>query len=395
MMRQMLAVTVACAATVFAYGCSKEASPPANPGPAVALTTIEAALKDVAEPIDVGGVVRATRTAAISSRIMAEVRSVRVTPGDRVRAGQALVVLDGRDLEANRSRAASAETASRQAAPMAGAERQSAVAMLALAKLTHQRLSDLRARNSATQGELDEAVAALRSAEARAAAADARVLAASADIDAAKAALDAASAAASYATLVAPFDGTVTEKSVEPGNMVSPGQTLMTVEHTQAFRLEVRLDSSQAALVNLGDAATVSIASARPAGAPDAHQGLTLEGRVSEVAQTVSPDSHDVLIKIDLPAGALLRSGMYGHARFRGRSHRVLTVQASAVVHRGQLTFVYVVDRDNRARLRLVNAGDPDNGSVEIRSGVAAGERIALAPPPALADGSPVAAGVR
>jgi hypothetical protein len=117
-----------------------------------------------------------------------------------------------------------------------------------------------------------------------------------------------------------------------------------------------------------------------------------VNGRVAEV-QRVLDAGHDFLVKIDVPAGTSLRSGMYGRAVFRGAARRALAVPESAVVRRGQLASVFVIDAGGLARLRLVNASEAVDGRVEIRAGVQAGERVVLAPPPALVDGSPVSVG--
>jgi len=267
-----------------------------------------------------------------------------------------------------------------QATALADADRQASEAGLALARLTHQRIADLKAKNSATQGELDEAVANLRAAEARMKVAEARVLEARAAIDSAVAGASAADVAASYATLTAPFDGLVTEKNVDPGNMASPGQPLLTVEDDRTFRLEVRLDESRAALVRVGD----EVGARFEDGAP------SLTGRVAEVERMLDSGSHDFLVKIDLPPGTPLRSGMYGRAILRGAARKGLAVPAAAVVRRGQLASVFVVDGENRARLRLVNASEPADDMVEVRAGVRSGERVVVSPPAALLDGSPV-----
>jgi RND family efflux transporter MFP subunit len=366
-----------------AAGCSHGEAPKAPAGPPVAVSVAAAAEQDLASPFEAGGVIRARRVAVIVSRIMADVRAVPVKAGDRVRAGQVLVLLDGRELQAHRTRASASQTAVTQSTALAEAERQAAEAALALARLTHQRLSDLKAKNSATQGELDEAVANLRAAEARVRVAEARVAEARASIESAAAGASAADVAASYATLTAPFDGVVTEKSVDPGNMASPGQPLVTVEDDRDFRLEVRLDESRAAFARVGDQVGVRL----DGGAADA------TGRIAEVQRMLDPGSHDFLVKIDLPSGSSMRSGMYGRAVFRGATRRGLAVPESAVVRRGQLVSVFVVGADNYARLRLVNASEPAGGHVEIRAGVQSGERVVLAPPPALVDGSPVTIG--
>lgn len=364
-------------------GCSHSEAPEKPAGPAVPVTVTAAAEQELAAPFEAGGVIRARRVAVIVSRIMADVRAVPVKPGDRVRAGQALVLLDGRELQAHRTRASASQAAVTQATALADADRQAAEAALALARLTHQRIADLKAKNSATQGELDEAVANLRAAEARMRVADARVAEARASIESAAAGSSAADVAASYATLTAPFDGVVTEKSADPGNMASPGQPLITVEDDRDFRLEVRLDESRAAFVHVGDEVLVRL----EGGASE------VTGRVAEVQRMLDPGSHDFMVKVDVPSGAALRSGMFGRAVFRGATRKGLAVPASAVVRRGQLASVFVVDADNHARLRLVNASEAADGRVEIRAGVQSGERVVVAPPPALVDGSPVTVG--
>ena len=363
-----------------AAGCSHEEAPNAPAGSPVSVSVASAVEQDLVTPFEVGGVVRAQRVAVIVSRIMADVRAVPVKAGDRVRAGQALVLLDARELQAHRDRATAGKAAVTQSTALADADRQASEAGLALARLTHQRIADLKAKNSATQGELDEAVANLRAAEARMKVAEARVLESRAAIDSAVAGASAADVAASYATLTAPFDGLVTEKNVDPGNMASPGQPLLTVEDDRTFRLEVRLDESRAALVRVGD----EVGARFEDGAP------SLTGRVAEVERMLDSGSHDFLVKIDLPPGTPLRSGMYGRAILRGAARKGLAVPAAAVVRRGQLASVFVVDADNRARLRLVNASEPADDMVEVRAGVRSGERVVVSPPAALLDGSPV-----
>ena len=134
-----------------AAGCTHGEAPKAPAGPPVPVSVAAAAEQDLATPFEAGGVIRAQRVAVIVSRIMADVRAVPVKAGDRVRAGQALVLLDGRELQAHRTRASASQTAVTQATALAEADRQAAEAGLALARLTHQRVADLKAKNSATR----------------------------------------------------------------------------------------------------------------------------------------------------------------------------------------------------------------------------------------------------
>jgi RND family efflux transporter MFP subunit len=348
----------------------------------LSVRTATATMDTFGAPFEVGGSVRARETATISSRIIAEIRQIHVRPGDHVLAGQPLVSLDARDLNAGRARAVASIAAAEQSAQLAAAERQAAEAALALATVTHRRISELRQKNSATPGEMDEADATLRAAQARVKSAEAGAAAAAANIEVARAAAQSASVSESWATLVAPFDGIVTQKLVDAGNMASPGMALLAVEDEHAFRLEVRVDEGRAALVNVGQAVDVLLdGTAAP-----------VAGHVVELSRMVDSSAHAFLAKIELPATAGLRSGMFGRARFAGPASRVLVIPEAAVTRRGQLASVFVVDRSGTARLRLVTLGESNGGRVEVRAGLDAGETIVVAPPPALVDGTPVRA---
>jgi RND family efflux transporter MFP subunit len=306
-----------------------------------------------------------------------------------VRAGQTLIVLDDRELAAGHARAAASLVAARRTTDAVAAERAAAEADLDLAKATHRRIADLEARSSATPQELDQAVAALRGAEARVRAAEARRGEAEAQVTAAQAAADGSAVAASYAVLKSPFDGVVTRKLVEAGNTATPGTPLLTIDDTRAFRLEVQVDESRASLVSVGEAVPVFLDATDSLGASMA---TGVAGRVSEIERAADAGAHTFLVKIDLPSAASLRSGLYGRARFAGATRRTLVVPSSSMVRQGQLTYVFVAERDGRAHLRVVRPGASADSMVEVVAGLSEGERIVVSPGPMLADGSRVSA---
>ena len=355
--------------------CSSAREPlTADAAPPLAVATATVALSDLTDASDAGGVVQARSTATLTARVLAPVMEIHVAPGDRVRAGQLLLVLDGRDLGAQSRLALARAQAASQGATAAAADERAAQASLALSRASYDRIAALRARNSATAQELDTATAALQGAEAALAGAAARVQEAASGVEAAAAANQAAEVTESYARITAPFDGVVTEKMVEPGNMAAPGAPLLRVEDTRGFRLDVRVDESRLGLIAPGDA--VGVRFDAEAGAP---RGL--HGVVSEVSRAVETDARAFLVKIALPDTAGLRSGMFGRAGFRGSTRQALTVPSDAIVRRGQVTSVFVVS-GGVARLRLVRVRD-----TEVLAGLAAGETVVVAPPPGLADG--------
>jgi len=190
--------------------------------------------------------------------------------------------------------------------------------------------------------------------------------------------------ATSYAVLTAPFDGLVTERSLDPGSMANPGVALLTLEDSTAFRLEVPLDEARGAQVAIGQTAEVSLGES----VEDGEAGR-VTGRVTEIAR-VDPAAHSFLVKLDLSGAGDARSGTFGRARFMGPSRRALTVPASSTIRRGQLTFVFTVDGENRARLQPVSPGATASDRIEVLAGLHEGDRVVVGPPPALADGVPV-----
>ena len=364
-------------AALSACSSPKAAGPLEDASAAIDVTTTSVVMTDVVTAIDAGGVVHARTTAIITARLLAPVRDVRVVPGDRVRKGQPLIVLDGDDLAAAARAARSAIVAAEQMATAAAAERQAADAALGQARASHDRVASLHARKSATAQELDDAVAAWRAAEARVAAAVAREQQAASTVDSMRAAGDQARVTESFTTLRAPFDGVVTEKLVDPGNMASPGQALLRVENTSAFRLEVRIDESRLGDVRVGASVPVVL------GATES----PVAGTVAEISRAVDADARAFLVKIALPEIPGLRSGEFGKARFSTAPRQALTVPASAIVRRGQLTSVFVVD-NGRARLRLVNLNEN-----EVLAGLMETELVVVSPPAGLVDGRRVKVG--
>jgi RND family efflux transporter MFP subunit len=372
-------IAAALAMSTALAGCTTSRAAAAHGDPAAPLpvTVTHVAMTEVASVIDVGGVVQARTTATISARVMAPVREIRVSPGDQVRKGQTLIVLIADELAAGARAARSAAQAAEQGALAAAAELEAAEAALALARANHDRVASLQAKRSATAQELDDATGTLRSAEARVTGASARLLQARSAVESAHGTSDQASTTESFTTIAAPFDGMVTEKMVEPGNMASPGMPLLRLEDTGGFRLDVHVDESRAAAIGRGDHVPVWLGT----------DSSSTTGTVAEISRAVDAGAHAFLVKVALPDGPGLRSGVFGRARFAGTPRRALTIPSSSIVRHGQVTSVFVVERDV-ARVRLVNLSD-----AEVLAGLVESEVVVLSPPAGLTDGRRVRVG--
>ena len=334
----------------------------------------------IVETYRASGTVRARYTAAIAAKIAANILEIRVQAGDRVTAGQTLVVLDRGNLEANLRRAEAACAEAESAVGEAENAIAAASANLDLARVTHRRFEDLLAKASVSQQESDESQARLKSAAASLEIAISKRRQAEARRSQAEAELAAARVTLGYATLAAPFPGLVTARQADPGSLTTPGAPLLTVEREGNLRLEAVIDESRLGLVRIGEHIAVEI------------DGLnrTVSGRVAETVPSIDASTRSFLAKIDLPAVAGLRAGMFGRAAFAGGEREALLVPQSAVLERGQVRSVYVVEKEI-ARLRLVTLGAARDNRREILSGLTAGEKIIAAPPPLLSDGARVA----
>jgi membrane fusion protein, multidrug efflux system len=182
-----------------------------------------------------------------------------------------------------------------------------------------------------------------------------------------------------YATVRAPFAGVITEKNVLPGDLATPGLTLLVLESTQHLRAEGTIPEKAAAGLHPGDELMVLLEDNAP----------VVPGQLEEISSAADAISRSVLVKVSLPPG-LARSGQFARLQVKGPLTDAITVPASAVTRFGQMERVFVIEQ-NRAVLRLVKTGRSFPDRIEILAGLNAGEQIILTPPPALRDGQPVA----
>ncbi|MGA3099510.1 MAG: efflux RND transporter periplasmic adaptor subunit [Bryobacteraceae bacterium] len=347
--------------------------------PPVAVRTAAASIEDWPASYEAAGTVRARTTAAISSKVMGYVQQVSVQVGDHVREGQPLIILEARDLDVSLRRAEAGRAEVATAVPELENAMAAAKAGLDLAQATFRRMEELAAKKSISNQEFDEASARLKAAQAnyemtrsRRTQLDSKMAEADQEVRAARIMRD-------YAKLAAPFSGVVITRTVEPGNLATPGAPLLTIEQDGLYRLEASVDESKLASVRVGQAVEAAIEAA----------GLKLNARVSEIVPSVDSASRTYLVKLDLPAAPQLRTGMFGRAIFPVSMQKVVAIPIGALMERGQLQSVFVVE-DEVAHTRLVTTGRRNRDALEVLSGLNAGERIVAPLPPGLRDGARV-----
>jgi RND family efflux transporter MFP subunit len=376
----LLALTAATTGLV-ACRASERASVVISQEP-TAVTVAAVTATDGSERLEAGGVVAAPESATVSSRIVA------AKAGDRVRAGDVLITLDAADLSERVQQARAGALAAEKSLVQARTTRSVAEAEHRLASAWQTRIVTLHTKNAATDQELDEAEARLTTAAARLAGADAEIDAADAQLTSARAGVSVAAATESFTTVRAPFDGVVSERFTDPGNLAAPGVPLLRVESDGARRVIARIDEARAPFVHTGDRVTVEIdARDRPAAGVE-----DLEGVVAEVARAIGSDQRAFAIKVTLPRAVTARSGSFARVVFRGERRRQVLVPAAAVQQHGQVSSVYVVE-NGIARLRVIQAGPSSSDALEVLSGLDPGESVVVAGLTRLTDGARVTVG--
>ena len=315
--------------------CGKHESPPtAATLPSVAVKTQPAAFQPHTATEEVVGTVRSKQRAVVEAKVSGRVLEYSATPGAMVKAGDLLARLDVQEIQAKVDQAH---------------------AMLDQAKRDFDRQKQLIASNATTRQEFD--------------AADARVKIGTGAVSEAETMM-------SYAKVTAPFDGVVTRKLADVGDLAMPGKPLLEIEAPTSLRFEADLPEAILDRVKLGAKMPVRLAK-------------VIEGTVSEISPVADPVSRTFNVKLDLPQTEGLRTGQFGRVSVPVAEVKLLLVPQSAVLKRGQMELVFVA-KDGKATLRLVKTGKGLEGRVEVLSGLEEGEQVIVSETTKLTDGQPV-----
>ncbi|MHB1559488.1 MAG: efflux RND transporter periplasmic adaptor subunit [Isosphaeraceae bacterium] len=315
------------------------ASTPAGSRPAGDRPTVEVRLVRQPRRETAVGTIRAVAEAIVASKILARVEDVKVTAGQVVKQGDVLIRLDDADLRARLEQAKAAVAA--------------AQARFEQAELDLTRARNLRAREAVTQGELDRASTAWRTAKA--------------DLEGARRAEDEAKILEAYATIRAPISGRIVDKRVNVGDTVNPGQPLVTMYDPSHMQLIATVRESLALRLKVGQSVPARLDTI----------DYDCLATIREIVPEAQAESRSFQVKVTGPCPPGVYSGMFGRIFIPLDDEEVLVVPDAAVRRVGQLEEVDVVV-DGRLDRRVVQLGRESDEGREVLSGLKAGERVAL-----------------
>jgi RND family efflux transporter MFP subunit len=307
----------------------------ADAGASVRVQTVESRKRIATE--DVVGTVRPSLRSALEAKVSGRVERMLAVPGQRAKAGDLLVQIYAPEIQARFDQArAIREQADRE----------------------FKRKQSLFKDRTISQSEFDTAESELRVADAS---------------------VKEAETVQGYTKITAPFDGIVTAKRADVGDLASPGKILVEMEDPTTLRLEADVPEALMGKISMGDKLSVRVPAI----------GATLEGTVSEISPVADANSRTFPVKLDLGSSARLRSGQFGRLAVPVAEVSAIRIPAGAVIVRGQMEIAFVAD-GGKARMRLVKTGKHLEGETEIVSGLNPGEQIIVEIPPGLLDGRPV-----
>jgi len=331
--RSLFPIAVACALAAC-HSKKEPATAEALPS-AIRTVLVEKMARPASE--EVVGTVRAKLRAAIEAKVSGRIEALLVAPGQILKVGDLIAQLDSREIQAKLDQA---------------------LALREQAARDLERARELLTKKITTQAEFDGVQARER---------------------VAVGAVKETETMLGYTKVIAPFDGIVTRKLADVGDLAAPGKPITEMEDPRALRFEADVPEALIGNVKLGAKLPVRVS----AGA------APIEGRVVEMAPVADAASRTFLVKLDLPPAEGTRSGQFGRVWVATGESRTIHVPAAAIVAHGQMETVFVA-ANNRAQLRIVRTGKRTNGEVELLAGLDSGESVIIEGAERLRDGQPI-----
>lgn len=343
---------------VITAGCGEEAVHEAEEAPPVNVTAVTVAAQSTEEPVAYSATVQAAEQAQIATKVIGRVELIHVNEGDEVKKGDPLANIrsDEVDAKLSQTEAGIAE----------------ATAHYDNAKRDLERYESLLEKKAVTQKEMDNVRAAYESARAR--------------LQGAREMRTEVEGLLKYINITAPFDGVVTKKFVDAGDLAMPGQPILSVEQIDELEAVATVPEGEIDRFSVGMPVVITVSSR---GAEEPRAEYT--GDITQIVLSADPASHQFMIKAVITSpDENIKPGMFARITVTRLGRETLLAPAPAVFQRGQLEGVFVVDGESRARLRWVRTGRTFGENREILSGLESGETVVITNQRSLKDGQKV-----
>jgi RND family efflux transporter MFP subunit len=350
----------------------KEASQQAATAANVFVAITQASPSSVA--VQLSGTMSPITEAPVLARTDGYLKKRLVDIGDRVHTGQILGVIEAPDLDQQVQQARSLYQQSKSTLEQSQAALDQAKANAGIAGITAERWAALVKRGAVSRQANDNYQFAYNAQVAAVGVATASVAAANNSVGANAANLDHYRELQSFEVVRAPFDGVITQRNVDDGALISATNTLLfRVAKNNVLRTYIDVPQINAPSIRVGDTADLSFVQ---------HPGQVFHGKVTRTADSLNLNTRTLLTEVDIDnKDGLLLPGMYATVTFHvPRAVAAIMIPSEALVFRSNGTTVAVVDDHHIVTFRQVVVGHDYGASIEIISGLKAGEAIVVNP---------------
>ena len=392
MRAKLICTTLAFGLVASLSGCSKTES---EPEPLVTVQTAPVREMTLQQVVTTEAILFPKNEAAITPKVVAPVRAFYVNRGSQVHKGQLLAVLENSDLSAavteNKGALEQAqaqyETTTRASLPedlkKAELDARAARENFDVQQKVYESRKKLYEEGALPRKELDQAAVALAEARTQSEVADqhlaslkavgqqATTKSAAGQLTSAEGKYEGAQAQLSYTEIRSPIDGVVTDRSVWPGDTPAAGTPLLTIMDTSSVVARAHIPQTEAALLKIGDAATISPPGATP-----------VPGKVIIVSPALDPGSTTVQVWVEAEnKGNQLRPGATANVSIIARTiQKALAVPQAALLKPSDgASTVMVVGQDNKAHQVEVQTGIRSADMVQVTKGLQAGQTVITA----------------
>lgn len=365
------------AAVAALSGCGRRSPTEVMAKPAETITVSAAAVRTQDEPVtlEATGSFEADESSDVAPDSSGRVVATPVDVGQFVKSGSVLVRLQGIDAGLRLDEARAAVTRAEASVKLAESQN-------TLAQTTAQRYASLLATGDVSSTVADQARTTAETSVQN-------VNTARASLAQARAQLALAEKAVADVAVIAPFSGFISERKVSLGEYVQPSTSVVTLLKIDPLRLRLTIPGVQAGQIRVGQTVTATV---------DAFPEQTFSGRITAVNPAISAQARSFVVEARVPnPDAVLKPGMFSVATIdQGRTVKTMLVPKRAVIEDANTNSyrVFVIDKENKARLRVVQLAARDAGdSIRILSGIQPTDRVATSNLAQLYDGAEVTIG--
>jgi RND family efflux transporter MFP subunit len=331
---------------------------------------------------------QAIQEAPIYARIDGYLKTRGVDIGDHLKAGALMAEIEAPEIDQQLAQAKAALAHSVAALAQAKANQKQSETRMELAKVTVTRWKQLVAKGVVSKQDGDDKQGAYDAAAADYDAAGSNVTAASADIASQQANVARMEEMRSFERVVAPFDGVVTARNVDPGALITAGSAsdkreLFRMARVDELRIFVNVPQSYSVAIHPGQTAVIRV---------NEFQGKQFPGKIIRTSESLDPNSRTLLTEIHIPnANHMLRPGMFSSVKFTlDQTAKTILAPAAVMMFRTDGPHVALVDAEHKLHFEKVVPGRDYGSTIELLAGVNAGDRAVLNPTDDLTEGTKV-----